>query len=93
MRPAPEMPRPFRPDSPEAIRWHREFTAWAEEKERLEIEERVAGIIVPAHDHNRPSCTPRADYEWRDIPKRRIRPNRPAWSGADKEYNRRKKAE
>lgn len=63
----PEMPRPFHPDAAISIPWQRAMQWWVETKERLEIEERVAGVIVPAHDHNRPSCTPRADYQWRDI--------------------------
>lgn len=67
----PEMPRPYRPDSAAAIAWQRAFQAWVTEKHSLEIEDRVAGLVVPAHDHNRPSCTPKADYDWRRIHTRR----------------------
>lgn len=31
----PEMPRPFAPESTEAIEWHAAFTKWTREKERL----------------------------------------------------------
>lgn len=71
----PEMPRPFVPHSAAAIAWQRAFQAWVTEKHSLEIEERVAGIAIPAHDHNRPSCAIKADYLWRDLggrAKRRI---------------------
>jgi hypothetical protein len=36
------------------------------------------------------ACTPAADYEWRDIPKRKSRGTRP---GGSREYNRQKQAE
>lgn len=71
IRPRPEMPRPFIPDSPAAIAWHADFQAWVTEKERAEVAARVAGLVVPNIDLNRPTCTPRADYQWRDIPARR----------------------
>jgi hypothetical protein len=32
----PEMPRPFIPNSPEAIAWHKAFAVWAEVKHRLQ---------------------------------------------------------
>lgn len=32
----PAMPRPFDPDSPEAIEWHKAFAKWAEVKHRLQ---------------------------------------------------------
>jgi hypothetical protein len=31
----PEMPRPFVADSPEALAWHKAFTKWVIEKDRL----------------------------------------------------------
>lgn len=43
------------------------FTLWAAEKERLEVAVRLAGIDLMKVDLDRPSCTPRADYEWRDL--------------------------
>ena len=60
MRPA--MPHPFHPDSAEAIAWHRAFQAWVDTKERLEICERVAGIVIDLVDHNKRACTPRANW-------------------------------
>lgn len=87
----PEMPRPFEPDSALGIAWHRAFTWWARKKEELEIAERCAGIVIEQGVREK-ACTPRADYEWRDIPKRKRAP-KPAWSGATREYNRQKQAE
>jgi hypothetical protein len=70
------------------------YERWLLVKGNLESAVTVAGIIVPpAIDQRGLACTPRADYEWRDIPKRKARPNKPAWSGATREYNRQKQAE
>lgn len=67
----PEMPRPFVPHSAAAIAWQRAFQAWVTEKHSLEIEERVAGIDVAPVNLNRPSCSTKADYLWRDLRGRR----------------------
>lgn len=67
----PEMPRPFVPHSAAAIAWQRAFQAWVTEKHSLEIEERVAGIDVGTVNLNRPSCSIKADYLWRDLRGRR----------------------
>lgn len=66
----PEMPRPFVPGSSAAIRWHQAFQEWADKKAAL-IRAEECTLTVPAHDHNRPSCTPKADYDWRSIHPRR----------------------
>lgn len=67
----PEMPRGLRSDHPQFIAWQRAFQAWVTEKHSLEIEERVAGIDVGTVNLNRPSCSTKADYLWRDLRGRR----------------------
>ena len=67
----PEMLCPFVPHSAAAIARQRAFQAWVTEKHSLEIEERVAGIDVGTVNLNRPSCSIKADYLWRDLRGRR----------------------
>lgn len=86
----PEMPRPYYPDSAIAIAWQRAFQCWVDTKEALESAVAVAGVNITPQGHTRPACTPRADYEWRDIPKRKSRGTRP---GGSRDYNRIKQAE
>ena len=122
----PEMPRPFVSNSPTAIVWQQDFQEWVDKKALLTREVECT-LTIPPVDHHKPACTPRADYQWRDIPARRTntvsgpktchdcsnsiegrgsrckrcadrhshrnRSPRPAWGGADKDYNRIKAAE
>lgn len=62
----PQSPGNVGANHPDMIRFHQDFTAWAEEKERLECAERVGKLELPELNRQ-PACTPRADYEWRDL--------------------------
>lgn len=88
----PELPRPVPPvDSPEWRPFHTALQAWVDKKAALESKAAVADMDIPLEHRERVmrerACMPRADYEWRDIPKRPSRAKRPAWSGATPEYN------
>jgi hypothetical protein len=91
----PEMPRPYNPNTPEAETFRRALQSWVEKKGDLEIDVRLEGVHIMVSERQQPTCSPRKDYEWRDMPARshRTKAPRPAWSGATKEYNRMKQAE
>ena len=89
----PEMPRPFIPNTPEAETFRRALQSWVEKKGDLEIDVRLEGVHIMVSERQQPTCAPRKDYEWRDIPVRKSKPTRPKWSGATREYNRMKQAE
>lgn len=66
----PEMPRGLRSDHPQFIAWHQAMQKWVSDKAAL-VRAEECTITVPAHDHNRPSCSTKADYLWRDLRGRR----------------------
>ena len=92
----PQMPRPFDPDSAEAESFRQALQFWSEKKGDLEIDARLEGIQIITNERQQPACSPRADYDWRDMTPKRIHRAKPAkkvWDGATKEYNRQKQAE
>lgn len=75
------MPRPLPPAGDARYQnWLRAFTAWVDRKAQLETDVALEGVDLDAVRSNRPSCTPKADYQWRDIPVRRSRATTPARS-------------
>ena len=94
----PVQPKPIKDMTAEEYRaWSSSVSEWLWKRDSLIAAEMVKGMATPEEVRDKAmhekACLPRADYEWRDIPKRRHRPTRPAWSGATPEYNRQKKAE
>ena len=89
----PQMPRPFDPASPEAASYQQALQVWVTTKEGLDVATQLEGIQIVTTERQQPTCAPRADYGWRDIPTRKTKATRPRWSGATKEYNREKQAE
>jgi hypothetical protein len=86
----PEMPRPYDPDSADAIAWQRAMQRWVDKKDRLERAVSMEGITVE-FERQTPVVTPRADYIYLEPVGRKRK--RPAWSGATREYNRQKARE
>jgi hypothetical protein len=86
----PEMPRPYNPDSTEAIAWYRAMQRWIDTKGRLECAVSMQGVTVE-FERQKPVVMPRADYIYREPMGRKHK--RPAWSGATREYNRQKARE
>lgn len=86
----PEMPRGCRANDAAFVAWHQQFSEWVAVKETLDRAVACEGIALAPYDHSAPACTPRADYEWRDMKPGR-RTNRPAWS--EPGYMAKKKAE
>jgi len=68
------------------------YEKWLLVRGQLESAVNVEGIVINPVDQTKPSCMPRADYQWRDIPKRPSRA-KGAWKTDTTEYNRVKKAE
>ena len=61
----PEMPRPFLPDSPEAIEWHKAFAIRAEVKHRLQCRQNARAV---AHEVKR-------------LPRQAFRDRKAPWGG------------
>ena len=80
----------------EYSKFQRELSEWCWTKDALIAIEATKGMESTTDLRDRvlreKACTPRADYVWRDIPKRKRAP-RPAWSGATPQYFKQKQAE
>ncbi len=72
--------------------WSKATSEWLWMNDAIIAREMVEGMEEPKEHRERimreRACLPAADYEWREIPKRKARPSRAKWGGATKEYNR-----
>ncbi len=71
--------------------WSSPMSDWLWKRDGIIASEMVKGMETPLESREKAmrerACLPRADYEWRDVPKRKPRSKRPAWSGSSKLYN------
>ena len=71
--------------------WSRAMSVWLWERDGIIAAEAVKGMDTPLDHRSKVmmerACTPRADYEYREIPKRKHRAKKRAWSGSSKVYN------
>ena len=94
----PAQPRPIKDMTPtEYKKWSEAMSVWLWERDGIIASEAVKGMDTPLDHRSKVmmerACTPRADYEYREIPKRKSRAKKPAWSGATAEYMAQKKRE
>ena len=76
---------------PEYKQWSEAMSVWLWERDGIIASEMVKGMETPGEVREKvmreKACLPRADYEYREIPKRKHRAKKPAWSGSSKVYN------
>lgn len=62
------MPRPLPPAGDPVYRaWVKAFSEWVSRKAQMETDVALEGVDLDAVRSNRPSCTPKADYIYREI--------------------------
>jgi len=89
----PVQPKPIKDmTAKEYQEWSTAMSTWLWERDATAAREAVKGMASPLDVREKAmrekACSPRADYEWRDIPKRKSR----AGNGCSKEHNRMREA-
>jgi hypothetical protein len=77
--------------------WSNTLADWSNIKDGIIARESVKGMedgsSIRERNMRERACSPKADYEWRDIPTRKSKPSRPKWEGATPEYMAKKRRE